>query len=252
MTYPKENIDSKKKYYALTWTVNSDGLFIIGGHTHWVGFADAESRVELRSLSEIKPERIADVWISYQLPFCVVNALEEYVRWYFTGGHALVTIEIANRFLPNVMKDSPVVTIGSVGFTHVRMLPEVYLKSAPTPKMRMRVLKRDKHRCRICGRRPDNNTDIELQVHHIRPFGQRGITHDDNLITLFSTCHKGLDPHYDWSLHDMIENPSGTDTKTKYRKRYFEDVQRYREHLKMFWEKTNEPKPTRRKLDILR
>jgi len=256
MIYPKENINPKKKYYALTWAVDPEGQLIIEGQTVWVGFADIDRRVELRKFSEVLPEYIADHWISCQLPFCVVNTREEYVRWYFTGGNALITIEMTKRFLPNVMNASPCVKIGSLGFTDVKNLPKVYSQSAPTPKMRMRVLKRDKRRCSICGRSPDNNTDIELNVHHIRPFGQGGVTLEDNLITLCSTCHKGLDPHYDWSLHELVENPSGTDIITRIRKQYFEDVQRYRDHVKMIWKKMNEQnkclQPTRQKRNVRR
>ena len=81
-----------------------------------MGFADADRRVELRRFSEVAPEYIADHWISCQLPFCVVNTPEEYVRWYLTGGNALITIEMTKRFLPNFMKASPCVKIGSLGF----------------------------------------------------------------------------------------------------------------------------------------
>src|SRR5262249_38518073 len=77
---------------------------------------------------------------------------------------------------------------------------------APTPKLRMSVLKRDGFRCRLCGRSPDNHVDVELHVHHIRPFGRpsEGVTHPDNLTTLCHTCHKGLHPHNDDSLFERI------------------------------------------------
>ncbi len=256
MLYPKKNIDPKKQYYALTRTVDLKGQLIIEGQTQWLGFADVDRLVEIRGLSEVEPEYIADYWISCRLPFCVVNTSKEYVRWYFTGGHALITIEMTKRFLPDVLKASPCVKVGSLGFTSVKNLPKCYSKSAPTPKMRMCVLKRDKYRCSICGRSPDNHTDIELNVHHIRPFGQGGVTLEDNLITLCSTCHKGLDPHYDWSLHGLVENLSGTDIRTRIRKQYFEDVKRYREHVKMIWKKISELdnhfQTTRRKRSIRR
>jgi hypothetical protein len=237
MLYPKKNIDPKKYYYVLTREIDPEGRLIIGGYTEWVGFADADCRVELRSLSEANPDYFADFWIKQKLPFCVVNTPKEYIRWYFTGGNALVAIEIKKEFLPNVITSSPCVKIGNLGFTHVRMLPKDFSKRAPTPKTRMRVLKRDNLRCRICGCQPDNNTDVELNIHHIRPFGEGGITYDANLITLCNTCHRGLEPHYDLSLYNLIENTTGKDIKTQFRKKYLEGVKRYQKYIKNFYKK---------------
>jgi hypothetical protein len=75
----------------------------------------------------------------------------------------------------------------------------------PGRKPRMRVLKRDGYRCRICGRSPDDY-DVVLHVHHIRPWGggYSGMTEEDNLITLCDTCHDGLEPHSDVALYSRI------------------------------------------------
>lgn len=237
MNYPVELIDKNISYYALTWGVDKKGLCILSGQTHWVGFADSDNRIELRCFSTVDPMQIADYWTKGRMPFCVVNTNKDYEGWYITGGNALVAVEIAKRFLPDAGKPSATVQVGSRGFTGTGILPAVYAKPAPTPKMRMRVMKRDKYRCRICGRSPDANTDIELHTHHIRPFGKGGVTDDGNLITLCSTCHKGLEPHYEWELFNMIENPSGDDPSEVRRKNYYEDVGRYRMRLKLLWAK---------------
>jgi 5-methylcytosine-specific restriction endonuclease McrA len=38
----------------------------------------------------------------------------------------------------------------------------------------MRILKRDRRRCRVCGRSPDDFVDVTLHVHHIVPWSRSG------------------------------------------------------------------------------
>jgi hypothetical protein len=50
-----------------------------------------------------------------------------------------------------------------------------------------------------------------------------------NLITLCDTCHRGLDPHYEWSLYSLLEDiDPNADTKSRERRKYLEGVQAYR------------------------
>src|ERR1039457_3485460 len=79
------------------------------------------------------------------------------------------------------------------------------LKRAPTPRLRMKVFNRDARRCRTCGRSPANHVDVEIHSHHIRPWGSRGLTIKENLITLCHTYHRGQDPHFDKALFDRSE-----------------------------------------------
>jgi len=195
----------------------------------WVGFADAEPRVELRRFSLVKPEATAKAWQVLKMPFCVVNDVDDFVKWYVSGGHALVEKGLAEQLLPESFKPSPTVQLGKLGFTGTRDLPDDVFKGAPSRKQRMKILKRDRFRCRICGRSPDNHVDIELHVHHIRPSCIGGLTHEENLITLCDTCHKGLDPHFEWSLYDLVAEDRNEDFVERQRREYLEDVQRYRD-----------------------
>ncbi len=232
MLYPKDKIEPTEDYFALTFTADSQSKMIIGGQTHWVGWADEHKRIELRETSIINALRMADLWIGFEMPFCVVNSVDDFVRWYLTGGHALVKKAIAEQIIPNTLKPSPCIQIGKLGFTGIRDLPDTIFRRAPTAKQRMQILKRDNYRCRICGRRPDEHVDIELNVHHIRPFGEGGVTHEENLITLCDTCHRGLEPHYEWSLYDLLDSELGEDLKSRKRRQYLEDVRLYRQAMR--------------------
>ena len=228
MEYPKEKIQVDKEYFCMTFSASEDGHIELGGQTMWVDWADEEHKVELREFSLVNADSMADFWIEFEMPFCVVNDVNDFAKWYVTGGHALVEENIAARIMPFSLKPSPCVNLGNRGFTGISILPKTIFKKAPTPKKRMDVIKRDKFKCKVCGRRPDNYVDIELHVHHIRPFGDRGFTHEDNLITLCDTCHKGLDPHYEWTLYDLLNDDIDKDVKVRERQKYLQEVKRYR------------------------
>jgi hypothetical protein len=243
MLYPKQKIAQDHEYFALTLTANSIGGMAIGAQTVWVGFSDADNRVELREPSTVRPEITADYWTRFDMPFCVVNTSEDFRDWFVTGGHALVSKDIAIKIFPDAMKPSPCVKTGKLGFNDLKTLPDTIFRKAPTPKVRMSILKRDKYRCRICGRSPSNHEDIELHVHHITPFGQRGVTHGDNLITLCHTCHKGLQPHREWSLYDLIENSNEDSLKIRKRQEYLDEVRQYQEFIQKKLDETKEAEP---------
>jgi HNH endonuclease len=101
----------------------------------------------------------------------------------------------------------------------------------------MEVLKRDEYRCMICGQRPADDVNIQLHAHHIRPYGKRGVTTGNNLISLCHTCHAGLEPHYEYTLFELLDKRfSDSDGQLKQRalKEYVSSVQNYRRSLVSF------------------
>ena len=58
-------------------------------------------------------------------------------------------------------------------------------------RMRFLVMKRDNFKCRICGKSPATNLNIELHIDHIVPWSKGGETTLDNLQTLCSDCNLG-------------------------------------------------------------
>lgn len=231
MHYPVDRIDQTAHYYALTFTADLQGRASIGAFTEWVGWADVKRRIELRVPSLVIPDRMAKIWTTLKEPFCVVNSIDDFIRWYRTGGHALVAKELAESLFSRRFKPLPCIQVGEMGFVGLSLLPKTIFHRAPTAKMRLAVLKRDNYRCRICGRRATDYTDIELNVHHIRPFGRGGVTHESNLMTLCNACHRGLDPHYEWSLFSLLESDDPSDLVARTRNVYLVGVARYRESM---------------------
>ena len=66
----------------------------------------------------------------------------------------------------------------------------------PTPRypglrLRMEVLKRDRYKCRLCGRSPAQFHELGLEIDHIKPWSSGGKTTPGNLQTLCNECNRG-------------------------------------------------------------
>ena len=77
-----------------------------------------------------------------------------------------------------------------------------------------------------------NYVDIELHVHHIVPWGNGGITEIENLVTLCSTCHDGLDPHFDCGLALSVKEKHYAETP-----KYLEGLRNYQQQIKRLLQK---------------
>jgi hypothetical protein len=59
--------------------------------------------------------------------------------------------------------------------------------------LREKIYKRDKYRCRICGK---TKTTCKLHVHHIIPYRVSADDKQNNLITLCASCHRKVEARY--------------------------------------------------------
>jgi hypothetical protein len=64
-------------------------------------------------------------------------------------------------------------------------------RRTPGLRLRMRVLKRDRFRCVLCGASPSARETVELEIDHILPWSKGGKTNAGNLQTLCSDCNRG-------------------------------------------------------------
>lgn len=222
---PEPNFD----YYAITFLGKEDGDIEFGCYSHWEGFQDDEMKIETRAASIVKAERVAKLWMEIGQGFIVANDSIDFKIYLLIGGHGLIERSIAENAISELLKPRPSVRTGALGFLDVDSIPETAFNKAPTPRTRMSVLKRDDYRCQICGRRAADYVDIELHVHHIRPWKERGLTVSENLITLCHTCHKGLDPHNDFYLFQLLPLTKVPKGIVEEARKYKEAVRRYRE-----------------------
>jgi hypothetical protein len=214
-------------YFAFELTATPEGTITLGAFTQWAGFADDDPKRELREASVVRAEITAAQWVELGREGMVVNTVEDLLVFFRVGGNALVRKEIAQQLLPDWLLPGESRPETHLGFRAVADIPPSHLNRAPTAKSRMAVLSRDDRRCRICGRRPESNTDVELHVHHIRPWGIGGLSEKVNLLTLCHTCHKGLDPHFDPRLYEYVGR-TFTSELQRLRSEWVAGVQRYR------------------------
>jgi hypothetical protein len=191
-------------YYAITLTADDDSKVVFGTHSQWAGYSDPKKLTEFRKARLVYLPTYVMLWEGLGEPYCIVHDEDEAPIFLLAGGHALVEKTLAEELFSELLKPEASFRDGAAGFKSSTMFPKSAFKRAPSPKVKMQVLKRDNLRCRICGRRPDDHTDLELHVHHIRPWSKGGVTDIANLITLCHTCHKGLEPHEDYSLFDYL------------------------------------------------
>jgi hypothetical protein len=229
-------IDPEREYYALTLSADASGRPCWAYQTAWVGWVDNVPGREIRQACLVIPDRIAECWRVMGEAHIVVNSIQALAVYFMVGGNALVDSDIARFQLPELLQPKPTAHDGLLGFKSVVDLPPNASARAVRPKTRMRILKRDSFRCRICGRRPDDYPDIELHVHHVRPWSKGGLTEDGNLITLCSTCHNGLDPHWDPTLFEILKPGSLRRDAKREAADYLERVQRYRIAARQMYE----------------
>lgn len=191
-------------YYCITFLGNESGKISFSCISRWDGFVNNDPSREIRKASFIIPKILRKTFNDLNEPALIVNTDEDMLMFKLFGGNGIIEETIAKKHLPPALEPQETVFTYYAGFTQIDSIPLQKLNRAPTKKTRMNVIKRDSLKCAICGRSPKNYTDIELHVHHIKPFSKRGLTEEDNLITLCNTCHDGLDPHDDSSLYELI------------------------------------------------
>lgn len=210
MTQP----DPGRRYYVITVTATQDGKLRWETQSRFEGYTEHPPRREIRVPCEVIPARMIAIWKELRQPYVVVTTRSDLGVFVMVGGNALVDADLAAEHFDFVNTGIEVAPDGLCSTVELWRVPVEHTQRAPTPKARMAVIKRDQHRCVICGRRPADYVDVELNVHHIRPWAEGGLTKPNNLITICRTCHKGLEPHFDWELYGLIPEPRMQDMPT--------------------------------------
>ncbi|MES2257577.1 MAG: HNH endonuclease signature motif containing protein [Pseudomonadota bacterium] len=214
--------DGTKHYYALTILLSEIGQPQFCCFSGWVGYTDDNPRREIRKASLVWPDRMLAAWKRMDEPGMVITNPDDFALFFAHGGHAVVEKQLAEAVVPEWLAPFDAVHEGEWGYVHPKVLPQSAMQRAPTPKLRMSIIKRDAFKCRICGRSPKDYGDLELHVHHVRPWAAGGVTEERNLITLCHTCHNGLDPHYEHTLFKFIPSKESSERAVAYRRRLTE------------------------------
>lgn len=193
-------IDDAYSYYALTLTATPEGQLRTMTQTEFTG-PGSKPMWEMRRASQVHPRKMRRLWRDIGQGSVVVNSEASLAVFTRIGGNAIIEESIFTKWFGDLLQPKECVPsrVGE-GVRSRESVEGPMLKKATPRKLRMDVLRRDNFRCRICNRSPDDYVDIELHVHHVRPWGEGGLTDESNLLTLCSTCHAGLDPHFEIRL----------------------------------------------------
>jgi hypothetical protein len=233
-----KKFDSEGEYYAITIGMNRDMSMFISTQTSWVGFSERNSRWEVREASLVNPVQMSETWDLIGEGWIGVHSPEELAVFVRIGGNALMYRDIAEQYFSDTIAPSECVHDGPVnrynyGFIDMARTPDAAIKERfARGATRMRILKRDDFRCRICGRRPSDYLDLELHVHHVLPWRYGGVTIDGNLITLCKTCHGGLDPDFEPKLRELAFLPGRANSIDEGCKEFRAEIFRYRRRIR--------------------
>jgi len=200
MTVP----DAGKQYFSARLFFDEDRKALWAVFTGWVGQRSEKPDIEIRKASTVIPNIQIAHWQTLGEDYIIISTNQHLLALYETGGNALIESQFSHRSLSFLPKPIDCVRAGIFGYMPAKNFGKVAFQPAPSPKLRGQILRRDNHRCLLCGARPSNNVHVELHVHHIRPWSAGGATVRENLITLCKTCHGGLEPHFDQSLFSFV------------------------------------------------
>jgi hypothetical protein len=215
-------------YYTLTFTADDKGNVLCDSMSRFAGWSSERKGWELRVPRLVYPTFAEVFWRQRNYPFACFHSRDELPLFFAGGGNALIEENLFKEEMADLLEPSTTTRMENIGFVHPEVLNPVALRRAPTAKLRMEVLKRDDFRCRICGRRAADHVDLELHVHHVRPWAKGGLTTLSNLITLCHTCHDGLEPHFDDRLFNFIPSVGGGDDADCELREFLRGVANYR------------------------
>lgn len=189
-------IQPNTEYYHITLLMNKKGVRVLDVYTQWVRHTTTKPRREIREAVLVDPQTVCDQREQMGLRCLIVHDDDQHLAWMLFGGPAVIEKGFAEEKMSRHIKPQEVSYAGMLGYESTQQGNGV-ANPKVSKSMRARLLKRDGHKCVKCGATPEDNPHVELNVHHVRPWGEGGATIQKNLVTLCRLCHKSLDPHFD-------------------------------------------------------
>ena len=220
-------------WFAFSLLADSKDEMSMTAFSRWAGYSSTPPHRETRVPRHVDPTTWWDMASRVHEPPIVVKDEESILGWLLLGGDGIVMEEIAKNSFPDWIVAEEVGAIaGQPGWVSTSGLPAGARRRVPSAKLRAEVLIRDRRKCRMCGRTPEDDVHVHLEVHHGVPFGghRSGMTVEENLFTLCSTCHRGVTNGLEDQLARELTS-SGTSKAGTNRGSYLEGVAAYRRWL---------------------
>lgn len=184
-----------REYYLVSVKPAPDNITYAAFFSMWVGFKEdlkGKKLYEERVIGSIDPKGAKDKFKKAGEKVAVIDNENELTAALNIGGHFLIEEDVMKSHWSEIL--IPRVTIDSYGQGCIdyNLIAKPQLARFAKGKLRMEVMSRDNLCCRVCGKSPDDERYLTLEVHHIKPWEEGGITEPSNLITLCNLCHEGI------------------------------------------------------------
>ena len=147
---------------------------------------------EERRIDGVQPEVVLRCFASEGQKVSVVDDATCLHGLINIGGHGLIEKSVMTSHWSEVLVPKLTVATHGQGMIAYDSLPRNQINRVARGTFRIEIMGRDSCQCRICGSSQDDGPHVRLEVHHIKPWEEGGITEPDNLITLCNACHSGI------------------------------------------------------------
>lgn len=170
--------------------------------TEWIGYKD---KFEIRKASKVKCRNIKAHFNNLNIPLSVIHDRAELYSFFKIGGHAIVCETLMSKHWQYILDSKIVVDRDGTNYIELESIEPKFKQRFAKGELRMQIFNRDNYRCKICGSSENDSVHVRLEVHHIKPWSEGGLTFSDNLIALCSSCHLGASQ----INRDMLYNKIG-------------------------------------------
>lgn len=183
-----QNADARKYYLASVKFVDSRNI-LVSTDTHWIGF---DKQHEIRQINHVDADKIRRMFDFLGYPLGFAKDSDDLFSILSIGGHVLISEELINEHWQEILTPKVAVDTYERGFVDYNLFATQHKQRFAKSTYRMRIFQRDNFRCRICGVSESDNIHVRLEVHHIKPWEEGGLSDPENLITLCNLCHSGI------------------------------------------------------------
>jgi hypothetical protein len=162
--------------------------FVSINNTVWVS---REKRWDIRKADLVDPVVVKSHFKLLNIPLASVGNNKELTTFLRIGGHALIEEGIIASNWKDILNPRIVIETYEEGFIDYETITKKFKSRFARGNFRTEIFDRDNYQCKVCGSSPDDNIHVRLEVHHIKPWEEGGISTPDNLITLCDLCHEG-------------------------------------------------------------
>lgn len=174
--------------YLVSFRPLKSGYSFLSINTKWVG---QDKKHEIRQASLVEPLITKAHFKLLKYPLLIIENTTELTGFLRIGGHAMVTKNVAETNWKEILEPKVVANTYEEGYIDYEIVHEKFKKRYARGNFRIEIFDRDNYQCKICGSSPNDGVHVRLELHHIKPWEEGGITSPENLITLCASCHAG-------------------------------------------------------------